>query len=87
MRITLNGIKRTHSGPSTKWLARKVYIWSREHDAYWRPEGAGYTEDKAQAGIWDFQDAYLTTLHCGREKKIEYVAVIASSVGKSGSAT
>jgi hypothetical protein len=80
MRVTLNGIKRTHSGVSTKWLARKVYIWSREHGAYWREGGAGYTDDKAQAGIYDFQDAYLTTRHCGREKQIEYIAVPRSGV-------
>ena len=81
MKITLNGIKRTHNGISTKWLARKVYIWSREHGAYWRPEAAGYTDDKDQAGIWDFQKAYLTTQHCGREKHIEYIAVPRAAVG------
>jgi hypothetical protein len=73
-RVTLNGIKRTHGGPSAKWLARNVYIWSAEHGAYWRVGGAGYTENKSEAGIWTMQDAYLTTMHCGREKRIEYIA-------------
>ena len=75
MRVTLNGIKRTDSYVSAKWLARKVRIWSREHGAYWRPDGKGYTDNKAEAGIFDFQDAFLRTRHCGREKQIEYIAI------------
>jgi len=75
MRLTLNGINR--KGPEQTiayWLlvGEKVYIWSREHRMYWRPGAAGYTKDTAAAGVYDFEDAYKRTKHCGPEKMIEY---------------
>ncbi len=57
------------------WSARNVRIWSQEHRAWWRPDGAGYTDDEAQAWVVDFPRAYETTEHCGPEKKISYFAV------------
>lgn len=81
MRVTLNGIKRAGDKVFAPWILRKVYIWSREHGAYWRAEGKGYTDDEAQAGTFWFPDAYARTKHCGREKQIEYIAVPTGPVG------
>ena len=74
-RVTLNGLRSINFKVDARWLAKQVYIWSREHGAYWRPEGSGYTDDKAQAGVFGFEDAFERTKHCGREKLIEYIAV------------
>lgn len=76
-RVTLNGIKRiglANWKAREWWVKRQVRIWSAEHGAFWRPGGNGYTMFGAQAGAWDFADAYTTTQHCGPEKKIVYYA-------------
>jgi hypothetical protein len=75
MRLTLNGINR--KGPQQTvayWLlvGEKVRIWSREHQMYWRPNAQGYTGEPSAAGVYDFEDAYKRTKHCGPEKMIEY---------------
>jgi hypothetical protein len=49
-----------------------VLIYSGEHRAYWRPDGAGYTTDRDSAGRWWLEDAVRHTSHCGPEKKIEF---------------
>jgi hypothetical protein len=49
-----------------------VLIWSGEHQAYWRPNGNGYTLDRDVAGRWYLLDARRQTQHCGPEKKIEF---------------
>jgi len=33
--------------------ARKVRIWSFQHDAWWRPHSCGYTKNRAEAGLYD----------------------------------
>lgn len=48
-----------------------VWIWSDEHDAYWRPEGAGYTRRAGAAGVFTYREAKSLTSHCGPEKRIE----------------
>lgn len=55
-----------------EWARRNVRIWSQEHCAWWRPDGAGYTDDEAQAWVVDFPTAYEHTKHCGPEKKINF---------------
>lgn len=57
-------------------LARfdKVRIWSKQWMAWWRPNGSGYTDDKAQAGIFDAEDAWRRVRHCGPEKRIVLIA-------------
>lgn len=64
------------------WVRRNVRIWSGEHGGWWRPEGAGYTDDEAQAWVVDFPTAYEHTKHCGPEKRINYMAI---SLAGSGS--
>lgn len=56
------------------WLKQKVFVWSQEHNAFWRPDASGYTMAEAEAGVYDFADAYERTEHCGPEKKISYIA-------------
>jgi hypothetical protein len=74
MRVTLNGLRSIDFKVDARWLKRSVYIWSREHGAYWRQGAAGYTDDRNQAGIFGFEDAFNRTKHCGREKQIEYIS-------------
>jgi len=50
----------------------KVLIRSSQWGSYWRPGGAGYTERKSHAGVFDFEDAFLSTRHCGPEKGIHF---------------
>lgn len=54
--------------------AGEVAIWSGEHRAYWRRgsrgEGAGYTLNVEEAGVWSRADAVRLTSHCGPEKLI-----------------
>jgi hypothetical protein len=50
----------------------KVLIRSSQWGSYWRPNGSGYTERKSDAGVYDFEDAFLSTRHCGPEKGIYF---------------
>lgn len=58
-------------------LARfdKVRIWSNEWKQWWKPKAQGYSPDINDAGIYDAQDAFRRTKHCGPEKKITIVSV------------
>ena len=38
-------------------LSDAFAIWSPEHSAFWRPDGAGYTNDPMQAALYSHQDA------------------------------
>jgi hypothetical protein len=70
-------LERMKHWPSLKaqWLGRKVQIYSAEHASYWRANGQGYTLIKAEAGIYDFHDAWDRTSHCDPSKKIRYVHI------------
>lgn len=48
----------------------KVRIWSGEHQAWWRPNSAGYCLDVRDAGLYDRDEAERIVKHCGPEKKI-----------------
>lgn len=48
-----------------------VVIWSGEHSAYWRPNGAGYTTVVEDAGRFTREEAEERTRACGPEKQIE----------------
>jgi hypothetical protein len=49
-------LSTTDSQPSTlpKWL-----IWSSkpEHPGWWRPNAGGYSGDRAEAGLFSFEEA------------------------------
>lgn len=61
---------------------KMVRIWTGQWRAWWLPLGCGYTLNKDEAGIYDFDDAYSRTRHCDVEKQIIYeVAESASRVG------
>lgn len=70
-------LELAHS-PATRaaWAGKLVYIWSHEHGAYWRVNASGYTTRITNGvGVFDFQDAYNRTKHCGLEKGIEFEEV------------
>jgi len=73
MRLTLERLK-TKVGKifRNKYKDAKVYIWSGQWGSYWRPNRAGYTYNKSDAGIYTLDDAYDASGHCGPEKHIEY---------------
>lgn len=78
-RLTLNGIRRQGRDNCQKvqrFVNKKVCIWSREHQAWWRPKAAGYTVDAEHAWVLDFEEAYYRTAHCGPEKQIEYTDAV-----------
>lgn len=53
----------------------KVRIWSGEWRAWWRPNGAGYTDQREMAGVYEAEDALNRVFGCGPEKKIVLEAV------------
>lgn len=61
-----------YPGVRRKWQGRTVHIWSGQWDAYWRPKGAGYTTETAEAGRWDIEEAIKLSQHCGPEKQIQF---------------
>lgn len=77
-RVTLNGIKQrglANWKAREAWFRKNVRIWSDEHQAWWRPNRAGYTAYREAAGIYTFAEAWDATEGCGPEKKIVYEAV------------
>lgn len=56
-------------------ISAKVLIWSGEHEAYWREGCCGYTDQKSQAGVYVFEDAYDATKHCDPSKRIAFVVL------------
>lgn len=75
IRVTLAGIKRRglENWKARDWWSRQnVFIWSREHGAWWRPNAEGYTSKLEEAWVVDFPTAYDYTKHCGPEKRIDY---------------
>lgn len=62
------------------WSGRKVRIYSTEHGAYWRANGAGYSDTEAEAGIYDFEEAFNRTRHCDPSKGIQFYWVKGAAV-------
>lgn len=50
----------------------KVRIYSKQWQMFWRENRSGYTNHPENAGIYDIEDAYKATSHCGEEKGIEF---------------
>ena len=72
--VTLEEIKGD-SALKLRLMKTQVMIRSREHNAFWRVGGCGYTKHAWDAGVYSFQDAFDATCHCGKEKGIEFVVV------------
>jgi len=53
-----------------------VRIWSKEWRLWWRPNGAGHTSVKSEAGIYNADHAWQYVSHCGPEKGIVLCAAI-----------
>lgn len=53
-----------------RFSGRRCWIWSDEHKAYWRSDAAGYTENREEAGTYDFDDAWVHVETCGPKKKL-----------------
>lgn len=49
-----------------------VCVFSVEHQAFWREQGAGYTVNPGDAWILPFAIAFGKTRHCGKEKGIRF---------------
>lgn len=71
-------LERMKHWPSLRrtWINQKVRIYSGEHALYWRAEGAGYTQNRKEAGLYEFEDAWDRVSHCGPEKKIRFILAI-----------
>lgn len=48
----------------------QVFIWSAEHNAYWRPNGNGYTRRIGGAGLYDRVEAEEILRGVGPEKRL-----------------
>lgn len=55
--------------------ARIYRIWSGEHQAWWRANFCGYTDDPAQVGLYTKAEAASALRTAGREKKLKAVMV------------
>ncbi len=66
---------KAYPGLRKKWSDQWVFIWSAEHNAFWRSNCCGYTTNQSDAGIYLFSKAYENTSHCDFSKRIEFVLV------------
>lgn len=73
-RVKLETIKRRPTLPD-ELRGKEILIWSAEWDAWWRPNGCGYTCDRGQAGRWiNLEAALEASRHASAEKRIQYEA-------------
>ncbi len=68
--LSLESIK---SNPSLRreLTGKQCLILSEQWGYFWRPKGSGYGTE-SEAGIYDWEDAFAATHHCGPEKRIFY---------------
>jgi hypothetical protein len=45
------------------------FIWSIEHNAWWRPNAQGYTQDKKEAGLYPYLQALKIVLEANAYTK------------------
>lgn len=60
----------------TEALNDLFYIWSGEHNAYWRSKGNGYTVRISRAGVFAREDAEAILRGIGPEKRLEMEPVL-----------
>ena len=51
------------------------FIWSGEHQAFWRPGAHGYTQDRTRAGVYSGKAAMRRAGHCGPSKEIVFIRI------------
>ncbi len=71
-RITLEEVKNDERKRELLVRAPKVWIWSGQWMAWWRPEASGYTDETDRAGVYTGAKALEIGSHCGPEKKLAY---------------
>ena len=71
-----------HRHPEKRHRFKRVRIWSGEHMAWWRPNSRGYTDCECQAGIYTMDEAWATSSHCCKKKKIVYQEVSTPSTSE-----
>jgi len=69
-RETLERVKRW---PNLRQRFKFVRIYSAEWGYFWRGAGNGYTSNPLESDVVSIDDAILYTMHCGKEKKIQYI--------------
>jgi len=52
--------------------AERGFIWSDEHNAYWRPNGCGYTIRVSAVGIYSRAEFDRIASGCGPEKRLKF---------------
>lgn len=62
--------------PEKRHRFKNVRIWSGEHMAWWGPDSKGYAGDIRHAGVYIMDDAWATSSHCCKKKKIVYQEAI-----------
>jgi len=53
----------------------RYYIWSFEHNGWWRPHRHGYTQDIKEAGEYNFNNAFLIVQECNSYGEIKEAIV------------
>ena len=69
-------LERVKRWPSIMNKLLFVRIYSREHKAYWRGTGQGYTIIPNESTILSIRKAFKMTRHCGAEKQIQFIKVV-----------
>lgn len=54
-------------------------IWSFDHNAWWKPDERGYTEDLIDAGLYSFQDAKRIVVGANEYSDVPKEAMVPSA--------
>ncbi len=75
IRISLETIKLAPAAAYPAFADKNVRIWCGELGMWWRPDANGYTANIAEAGIWNFPDAFRDAYGCGPETQTAFEIV------------